>query len=35
MKVKKGKRSIIKIILKDKRREGTYKFKAINPKDLN
>ena len=34
MKNKTGKRSIIKKILPEKKREGKFKFKAINPKDL-
>jgi len=34
MKVKKGKRSIVKRILKEKKREGKFKFKAINPKEF-
>ncbi|MFX1327972.1 MAG: hypothetical protein ACFE91_07490 [Promethearchaeota archaeon] len=34
MKTKTGKRSIIKRILKEKKREEDYKFKAIGIKDL-
>jgi len=34
MKIKTGKRAIVKGILKEKKREGDFKFKAINIKDL-
>jgi len=34
MKAKKGKRSIVKRILREKKREGKFKFKAINPKEF-
>ncbi len=34
MKIKAGKRSIVKGIFKEKKREGEFKFKAINIKDL-
>ncbi len=34
MKDKSGKRLIIKRVLTERRRKGSYKFKAVNPKDL-